>query len=110
MDLPYPPDATLLPAAPDPAPDPAPALRLEAAAFTQVVDAVDRIGANRGEPAAIALYRNWIAANAGGAQMLHGAPDFRTRGAEIFRQAPAADNDHGVVAEQAANAAEARVG
>jgi hypothetical protein len=44
------------------------------------------------------------------AKLLHGAPDFRTRGAELFGDALAADDDSGIVAQQANDAAEARVG
>ena len=45
----------------------------EAASFEQVIQAVDHIGGNRGDPAAIALYRGWIAVHAGGVRLLHGA-------------------------------------
>jgi predicted O-linked N-acetylglucosamine transferase (SPINDLY family) len=69
MDLPHPPDAGVMTTAADPVP----ALRLEALSFEQLVLAVERVGANRGDLAAIALYRGWIAAHAGGAPMLHGA-------------------------------------
>jgi predicted O-linked N-acetylglucosamine transferase (SPINDLY family) len=69
MDLPHLPDAGTVPANPDPTP---PSL-LEAGSFGQIVQAVDGIGGNRGDPAAIALYRGWIAVNSGGAPMLHGA-------------------------------------
>jgi len=67
MDLPFPPDAFLTAA------DPAPPLLFETATFEQLVNAVDRIGGNRGDPAAIALYRGWIASHAGGTRLLHGA-------------------------------------
>jgi predicted O-linked N-acetylglucosamine transferase (SPINDLY family) len=82
MDLPHLPDADANPA-------PTPPLQFESAGFGQVVQAVDRIGANHGDPAAIALYRVWIAANAGGVQMLHGA--WFNLGAELSRAGATAD-------------------
>ena len=85
MDLPYLPDAGVMPADPDPTPP----LQLETAAFGQVVQAVDRIGANHGDPAAIALYRGWIAVNAGGVPMLHGA--WFNLGVELSRTGASAD-------------------
>jgi len=85
MDLPHLPDAGGVPADPDPTPP----LQLETASFLQVVQAVDQIGGNRGDPTAIALYRNWIAANAGGAQMLHGA--WFNLGVELSRAGAPAD-------------------
>jgi predicted O-linked N-acetylglucosamine transferase (SPINDLY family) len=81
MDLPYPPDAGVMPADPP--------LQLETAAFGQVVQAVDRIGANHGDPAAIALYRGWIAVNAGCVPMLHGA--WFNLGVELSRTGASAD-------------------
>jgi hypothetical protein len=44
------------------------------------------------------------------AQMLHRAPHFGAGGAQLFGNARAADDDGRVVAEQAHNAAQARVG
>lgn len=64
MDLPLQADAGI---------DPAAALQLETASFEQLIGAVERIGGNRGDPAAIVLYRSWIALNAGGTRLLHGA-------------------------------------
>jgi len=69
MDLPVSPDSFA--AAVDPALSPP--FHPETATFEQLVDAVDRVGGNRGDPAAIALYRGWIALNAGGARLLYGA-------------------------------------
>ena len=43
------------------------------AGFEQIVGAAERLGANRGLPAVIALYRNWIAARSGGAKHLYAA-------------------------------------
>jgi predicted O-linked N-acetylglucosamine transferase (SPINDLY family) len=83
MDLSHLVDAPVAPA------DPGPPLQLEAASFIQLVQAIDRIGANRGDPAAIALYRNWIAVNAGGAPLLHGA--WFNLGVELSRAGAQAD-------------------
>ena len=47
--------------------------QLDALAFEHVVQIVEQLGANRGEPAAIGLYRAWIAANSAGARLLHAA-------------------------------------
>src|ERR1700722_10483497 len=69
MDLPRPPD---MDNGSDHA-DPAASIELEVATFEQIVQAVDQIGGNRGDPAAIALYRGWLAVNVGGSRMLHGA-------------------------------------
>jgi len=44
------------------------------------------------------------------AQLLHRSPDFGARGAELFGNALATDDDCGVVTQQANNAAEAGVG
>lgn len=70
-------------------PDPTPPLQLELAPFVQIVQAVDQIGANCGNEAAIALYRGWIAANAGGAYMLYGA--WFNLGVELSRNGATAD-------------------
>jgi predicted O-linked N-acetylglucosamine transferase (SPINDLY family) len=69
MDLPHPSDAGAVATGADPAAS----LQLETAPFEQIIQAVDRIGGNRGDPVAIALYRDWIAVHTGGAHMLHGA-------------------------------------
>lgn len=42
-------------------------------AFGQVVQMAEQLGADCGTDAAIALYRSWIAANSGGAPLLHAA-------------------------------------
>ncbi len=47
--------------------------RLEAAPFEAVVQAVGALGADRGQPAAVALYRDWIALQRPDAPMLHAA-------------------------------------
>lgn len=44
------------------------------------------------------------------AKLLHGAPDFRARGAELFSDALATDDDGGVIAQQTNDAAETGVG
>jgi predicted O-linked N-acetylglucosamine transferase (SPINDLY family) len=69
MDLPVSRDSFV------PAVDPAlaPPFNIETATFEQLVTAVDRVGGNRGNPAAIGLYRSWIAINAGGTRLLYGA-------------------------------------
>jgi predicted O-linked N-acetylglucosamine transferase (SPINDLY family) len=69
--------------------DPTPPLQLETAGFEQLVQAVDRIGGSRGDPAAIALYRGWITVNTGGARMLHGA--WFNLGVELSRAGAPAD-------------------
>jgi predicted O-linked N-acetylglucosamine transferase (SPINDLY family) len=46
---------------------------LQTACFEQVVQAVEQIGANRGAPEAIALYRNWIALQLDATPLLHAA-------------------------------------
>ena len=69
MDLPVSRDSFV------PAVDPAlaPPFNIETATFEQLVTAVDRVGGNPGNPAAIGLYRSWIAINAGGTRLLYGA-------------------------------------
>src|ERR1700751_2792280 len=47
--------------------------QLESAPFSQIIATAERMGANRGEPAVIELYRNWIAAHAGGDCNLYAA-------------------------------------
>jgi predicted O-linked N-acetylglucosamine transferase (SPINDLY family) len=47
--------------------------QLESASFSQIVATAEGIGASRGEPTVIALYRNWIAAHAGGEANLYAA-------------------------------------
>jgi predicted O-linked N-acetylglucosamine transferase (SPINDLY family) len=47
--------------------------QLEGATFSQIVATAEGIGANRGEPAVIELYRNWIATQAGGERNLYAA-------------------------------------
>jgi len=42
-------------------------------------------------------------------QVLDSAPDFRARGAKLFRDARAADDDRGVIAQQADDATQARI-
>ena len=69
MDLPLSLDSDLMFAAADPTPP----FHLETATFEQLVNAVDQVGGSRGDPAAIALYRGWIALNAGGTRLLYGA-------------------------------------
>jgi hypothetical protein len=49
-------------------------------------------------------------ANAQFAKMLYRAPDFRARGSQFFRDARTADDQRGVVAQQANDVAEAGVG
>ena len=44
-----------------------------AASFEQVVGLAERLGANAGAPAVIALYRNWIAVQSGGSKYLYAA-------------------------------------
>jgi predicted O-linked N-acetylglucosamine transferase (SPINDLY family) len=68
---------------------PAEAPPVDSLAFEHVVQLADRIGANRGDPAAIALYRAWIAANSGGARLLHGA--WFNLGVELSRAAAPRD-------------------
>ena len=43
------------------------------ASFEQVVGLAEQLGANRGMPAVIELYRNWIAVQAGGSKYLYAA-------------------------------------
>jgi predicted O-linked N-acetylglucosamine transferase (SPINDLY family) len=85
MDLPHPSDAGAVATGVDPAAS----LQLETAPFEQIIQAVDRIGGNRGDPAAIALYRDWIAVHTGGAHMLHGA--WFNLGVELSRAGAVAD-------------------
>src|SRR5208282_2653764 len=47
--------------------------QLESASFSQIVATAEGIGANRGAPAVIELYRNWIATQAGGERNLYAA-------------------------------------
>jgi predicted O-linked N-acetylglucosamine transferase (SPINDLY family) len=69
MDLPVSRDSFVPPV--DPAL--APPFNIETATFEQLVTAVDGVGGGRGNPTAIALYRSWIAINAGGTRLLYGA-------------------------------------
>ena len=47
--------------------------QLESATFSQIIATAEGIGANRGAPAVIELYRNWIATQAGGERNLYAA-------------------------------------
>ena len=47
--------------------------QLESASFTQIVATAEGMGANRGQPAVIDLYRNWIAVQSGGERNLYAA-------------------------------------
>jgi predicted O-linked N-acetylglucosamine transferase (SPINDLY family) len=47
--------------------------QLESATFHQIVATAEGLGANRGAPAVIELYRNWIATQAGGERGLYAA-------------------------------------
>ena len=47
--------------------------QIERATFTQIVATAEGLGANRGAPAVIELYRNWIATQAGGERNLYAA-------------------------------------
>ena len=51
----------------------APSPQLDATPFGAVIQAAEQLGANRGNPTVIGLYRSWIAANSAGAPLLHGA-------------------------------------
>ena len=46
---------------------------LDGSSFEQIVQRVEQIGANRGLPEVIALYRDWIALHSGGVRHLHAA-------------------------------------
>jgi predicted O-linked N-acetylglucosamine transferase (SPINDLY family) len=50
-----------------------PSPQLDATPFGTIIQAAEQMGANHGNPAVIALYRSWIAANSAGAPLLHGA-------------------------------------
>jgi predicted O-linked N-acetylglucosamine transferase (SPINDLY family) len=63
--------------------------RLRHAAFEQVVEEVERLGANCGMPAAIALYRDWIALQGGNGPALHAA--WFNLGVELSRAGCAGD-------------------
>jgi len=65
-------EASVIPDA-EAASGPAVLSQLESASFEHIVTAVEHLGANRGQPAAIDLYRSWIAAHCAGAPHLYAA-------------------------------------